>query len=303
MERYTVKDFNLEFSDDDACLEWLRNHLYPDGIVCPKCGSVTKHHRISKRRCYSCDNCGTHTYPTAGTIFHKSSTSLRLWFYAIYLMSSTRCGIAAKQLERELGVTYKTAWRMFHQIRKLLQEDVGLLSGEVEVDETYVGGKKPGKRGRGAGGKTIVAGMVERQGKVNAQKVSSVKASTLIPLVQANIIPGTTVYTDELPSYNKLEKAGYTHYRVHHASGIYAIGRAHTNNIENFWGQLKRSIDGTHHAVSGKYLQRYIDEFSFRYNHRQDIDHLFFTWLSRVCQGLEQIGHPLYGGLPSLDQK
>lgn len=208
MRRYSVKEFNKEFPDDDACLEWLKNHLYPEGIKCIKCGEITKHHRITRRRCYSCDNCGTHTYPTAETIFHKSSTSLRLWFYAIYLMSSTRCGIAAKQLERELGVTYKTAWRMFHQIRKLLQEDTGLLSGEVEVDETYVGGKRSGKRGRGAGGKTIVAGMVERNGKVNAQKVSSVRASTLIPLVKERVAPGSTIYTDE-PRTVQLQSGGH----------------------------------------------------------------------------------------------
>jgi len=116
MQRYTFTDFNRDYPDDAACLEWLREYLYPDGIHCKKCDRVTKHHRVASRQSYSCDNCGHHVHPTAGTIFHKSTTSLRTWFYAIYLMAQTRCGISAKQIERETGVTYKTAWRMFKQL-------------------------------------------------------------------------------------------------------------------------------------------------------------------------------------------
>ncbi len=301
MRKYTIKQFEKDFPNDDACLEWLKNHLHPDGIKCEKCSKVTPHHKIAKRRCYSCDYCGTHTYPTANTIFHKSSTSLRLWFYAVYLMSSTRCGISAKHLERELRVTYKTAWRMFHQIRKLLKEDVGTLTGEVEMDETYVGGKRQGKRGRGAAGKTIVAGAVERKGRIKAIIVDNVKAETLLPILKEYVLPGSMIYTDELPSYNKVAKSGYSHERVHHAQKVYVLGNTHTNSIENFWGQFKRSLDGTHHA-SAKYLQRYLDEFMFRYNHRKDEEHIFTTWLARVCQGIDQIGHPLFGGKPSLNQ-
>ena len=137
MERYTLKDFEREFPDD-ACLEWLKNYLYPDGIFCDTCNRITKHHKVASRRSYSCDYCGHHVHPTADTIYHKSSTPLRLWFYAIYLMASTRCGISAKQLERELGVTYKTAWRMFKQIRSMLSENADPLTGKVEVDEIYM---------------------------------------------------------------------------------------------------------------------------------------------------------------------
>jgi transposase len=299
MDKYTIKNFKKDFPDNDACLEWLKNHIYPDGIFCEKCGRVTTHHRLTNRRCYSCDNCGTHVYPTANTIFHKSTTPLREWFRAIYLMSSTRCGIAAKQLQRELGVTYKTAWRMFHQIRKLLVEDTETLSGEVEMDETHIGGRHKGKRGRGAAGKTIVAGVVKRHGKVKAQVVPDVKAKTLMPMMKAHVLPGSMVYTDEHLSYNGTQKAGYQHRRIHHDQGVYVNGDVHTNNIENFWGQLKRSLDGTHHAVSAKYLQRYCDEFAFRFNHRQDEQHIFLTWLAQVCQGDNQKGHPLNGGMPS----
>lgn len=140
MERYSVTQFDQDFPDDITCLEWLKNHLYPDGIHCPICNKITKHHKIASRPSYSCDYCGHHVHPTVGTIFEKSTTPLKLWFHAIYLMSSTRCGISAKQIERETGVTYKTAWRMFKQIRILLNEDVGTMSGKIEADETYIGG-------------------------------------------------------------------------------------------------------------------------------------------------------------------
>jgi transposase len=123
MIRYTFKDFERDFPTDDACLEWLKNYLYPDGIFCETCDKVTKHHKVASRKSYSCQFCGHHVHPTASTIYHKSSTSLKTWFHAIYLMASTRCGISAKQLERETGVTYKTAWRMFKQIRTMLAED------------------------------------------------------------------------------------------------------------------------------------------------------------------------------------
>ena len=171
-ERFTFKDFEQMFPTDEACLDWLLAHLYPQGVFCKTCGMNRKHHKIASRRSYSCDYCGHHVHPTAGTIFHKSSTSMRTWFHAIYLMASTRCGVSAKQIERQTGVTYKTAWRMFHQIRKLLKDQTGPLGGGtgVEMDETFIGGR----RKYGAGRKlrsdkkntSIVVGMAERSGRV-----------------------------------------------------------------------------------------------------------------------------------------
>ena len=149
MQKYTIRDFNQEFPDDDACLQSIVDMLYPEGIDCRTCGQVRPHAKLSNRKAYSCEYCGTHVYPLAGTIFEKSSTPLRSWFYAMYLVAQTRCGISAKQLERELGVTYKTAWRMFKQIRTLMAEDGGMLRGTVEVDETFVGvARATASRGR-----------------------------------------------------------------------------------------------------------------------------------------------------------
>jgi transposase len=282
MNKYTISNFNKDFPNDDACLEWLKDYLYPDGIFCKYCSEVTKHHRVSNRPCYACDNCGNHVYPMAGTIFEKSTTPLKLWFYAIYLISSTRCGISAKQLQRELGVTYKTAWRMFHQIRLLLEENLNPMSGEIELDETYIGGKSQGKRGRGAEGKTPVFGIARREGKVLAVSTPNLKRSTVFPIVKEHILPESMIYTDEFPVYDGLKKQGYSHKRVHHASKVWAIGNVHTNTIEGFWSLLKRSITGVYHSVSQKHLQSYINEYSFRYNHRGDNRPLFQTILEKI---------------------
>lgn len=282
MRKYTIAQFDQEFPDDDACLEWLRNHLYPKKVHCPICNKPTKHHRIKTKKVYGCDYCGHQVSPTAGTIFEHSPTPLRLWFYAIYLMSATRCGISAKQIQRETGVTYKTAWRMFNKIRSLLQEDTPALTGEVEVDETYIGGRKHGKRGRGAEGKSTVFGMAQRKGDVSATVTPDLKSATVYPIIKERVMPNSMVYTDEFRVYDRLKGQGYHHKRVHHASKVWVIGDAHTNTIEGFWSALKRGINGVYHAVSQKHLQGYINEYSFRYNHRGDDKPIFKTILERV---------------------
>ena len=142
MRTYTIKDFDRMFPTDDACLDFLFKMRYPDGVFCKKCGKVTKHYKRAGKKFYSCEFCGMGVAPTSGTIFHKSETSLRSWFHAMFLMASTKTGISAKQLEREVGVRYKTAWRMFKEIRKLMSENVNPLTGQVEVDESYFGGRK-----------------------------------------------------------------------------------------------------------------------------------------------------------------
>lgn len=283
MQRYTLRDFEKQFPNDDVCLEWLKNYLYPDGIFCQNCQKVTNHYRVASRKSYSCQFCGHHVHPTADTIYHKSTTPLRLWFYAVYLMASTRCGISAKQLERELGVTYKTAWRMFKQIRSMLAEDDATLSNAVEVDETYVGAPKAGKRGRGAGNKTIVAGAVERKGSVKTKVVPNVKRETLFNFIDENVEPNSTIFTDELKSYNSLKYQGYDHKQVNHGAKLYVIGDAHTNSIEGFWSLTKGGLRGVYRGrVMPKYLQTYFNEFAFRFNRRFDTTPMFLSFLQQV---------------------
>jgi len=292
MKRYTIKDFNRDFPNDAACLEWLKEYLYPAGIVCknkacPRYGQVTKHYRVLTRRSFSCAYCGHHVHPTAGTIFHKSPTPLKSWFYAVFLMAQTRCGISAKQLERELGVTYKTAWRMFRQIRTLLQEkDPAMLGGEVEVDETFIGGRRRyGRRGKPSVEERMkpVLGVAERKGRIVASVVRTATQATVLPVVKEHVLPASTIFTDELPIYNPLPKMGYVHKRIRHAQKVYVQGDVHTNSVEGFWSLLKRGLSGVYHSVSAKYLQNYIDEYTFRYNHRGDFYPMFTTMLSRVC--------------------
>ena len=284
MERFTINNFNDQFPDDAACLEWLKNYLYPNGIYCMPCQRITPHSRLTKRMAYSCNRCGNHTYPMSGTIFWRSRTPLRHWFYAIFLMSATRSGISAKQLQRELGVTYKTAWRMFKQVRRLMRSSVfpEPMSGEVEIDECYIGGKRPGIRGRGAKGKTVVMGMVQRKGDVMATPMDEMTRYTAHNVIRERVLPRSMIYTDEYQPYKKLERYGYTHKRVSHNAKVWVSGNAHTNTIEGFWSLLKRGINGVYHAVSKKYLQSYIDEYAFRYNHRKDEQPMFLTILERI---------------------
>ncbi len=290
MQKYTTKDFDKEFPNDDACLEWVKNYLYPDGILCPECEKVTKHHHVTGRQCYACDYCGHQVHPLASTIFRKSATPLRVWFQVMYRMASTRCGISAKQIQRETGVTYKTAWRMFQQIRTLLGEDIQPLAGEVEIDETFVGGKAhnmhKAKRerlgGRGTAGKQAVFGAVERKGNVVAVTVPNTDRLTLMPHIQKNVSPTAVVYTDEMSAYDPLNQNGYKHQVINHSSHIYVRGNIHTNTIEGFWSLVKRGIGGVYHSVSPDYLQSYVNEYAFRYNHRGDKLPMFKTFLNQI---------------------
>jgi transposase-like protein len=286
---YTLKDFQKQFPDDASCLEWLKNRLFPEGIYCAKCEAVTKHHRVKSRPSYSCDHCGDHVHPTADTIFHKSSTPLTIWFYAVYLMASTRCGISAKQIQRETGVTYKTAWRMFKQIRSMLEENhsepIGGAGKPVEVDETYFGGRRRGVKGRpGANDKvkTPIVGLVERKGTVRAFVSPDAKADTVVGLIREHVMPKNVVFTDEFSAYNGLKVRGYHHHRIHHSEQVYVSGNTHTNTIEGFWSLLKRGIGGVYHNVGRHYLQTYLNEYTFRYNRRFDVQPMFVSFLHQI---------------------
>jgi transposase-like protein len=288
--RDTIQTFNAQFPDNDACLDWLKAERWPEGVIpCAKCKVDRKHHRVTGRPAYACDYCGSMVSPMAGTIFEKSSTALRTWFYAMYLMSATRCGISAKQIQRETGVTYKTAWRMFKQIRTLMSEEISLEGEAVEMDETYVGGRRRnGKRGRSGaddGKKTCVVGAVQRGGKVVAIAASDASSKTLHGIAKEYILPDSTVYTDEWRGYNGLENVnGYQHRRINHSAGVYVVGTTHTQTIDGFWSLVKRGIGGVYHSVSKKYLQTYLDEYSFRYNRRNGDQPMFTSLLERTAE-------------------
>lgn len=278
---YTIQAFNQDFPDNAACLQYLMENKYGQA-TCPKCGQVGKYHRQADTSHFVCQ-CGGHQIsPKKGTIFEKSDTDLYKWFFAIFLMTTQKNGVSAKTIERQVGVTYKTAWRMAHQIRRLMDEDIDPLTGTVEADETYIGGKRRGTRGRGAEGKTPVVGVHARKGDVIAKAVHNTKASTVMAVVRENVQLGTALMTDEYRSYWKASQLGYVHETVRHGAREYVRGKAHTNTIEGFWSQLKRSMDGTHHSVSPKYLQQYLNEHAWRWNRRTSSDPLFQLLLGRV---------------------
>jgi len=208
----------------------------------------------------------------------------------MYLMGSTRCGISAKQIQRETGVTYKTAWRMFKQIRTLLSEDITLEGSSVEMDETYMGGRRKGHRGRpGRGDKkmTPVVGIAERttgNRRVVAKATQDVTANTLTGMVKEYVLPESTVFTDDFSGYDRLKKEGFTHHRINHSAKVWVVGDIHTNTIEGFWSLVKRGIGGVYHQVSQKYLQSYLDEYTFRYNRRDQGNLIFTSILKKVSE-------------------
>jgi len=256
------------YPDDNACLDEIFNNRYGHLKSCPSCKKKTNFYRIENRKVYSCQYCGYQISPLADTIFHKSSTSLKDWFYSIYLFSVSKNGVSAKELERQLGVTYKCAWRIAKQIRQLFKQNKDLLSDIIEIDETYIGGKHKGKRGRGSENKTPVVGLAQRKGNLKAKVVSNTNSYTVQNIMRDSVQLGSNIMTDEYRSYNVVRKLGFNHQTVSHFKEQWANGIAHTNTIEGFWSQLKRSINGTYHCVSPKYLQSYVDEFVYRYNNR-----------------------------------
>jgi transposase len=294
--RVSFMEFLREYPHDAACLEHLwRTRYAADGEMahCPKCESERRFKRYEtsqRRQSWTCTACGHHIHPTAGTIFHKSSTSLHLWFYAIYLMSSTRCGISAKQLEREIGVNYKTALRMLQKIRSdLMAQDETPLSGAVEADETLIGGKPRAwpKRTRSEhlDRKQSVFAAVERKGRVIATVSKSSSAPDLAAHVQSFVMPESVLFTDEWQGYDAVGKK-YRHRRIRHRERIYVEGDVHTQTIEGFFGLFKTGVRGTHHAISKRWLQTYLNEWAWRYNHRDDDQAQFRTLLLSAARSV-----------------
>ena len=297
----SLMEFMREYPDDETCLRHLWRERYaPDGehADCPRCERerVFKRYETTRPRpAWYCQTCGFRIHPLKGTIFERSSTSLHLWFYAIYLITSTRCGISAKHLERELGVTYKTAWRMFNRIRNQLMDepDAAPLSGQVEVDETWIGGKMRQSdrwRARATGGPTkgpyvkkrhTVMGLVERGGRIQAKVVPSRYGYTLRDTVANFVLPDSMVFTDDYGGYDGLARR-YRHRRINHTARIYVDGIDHTQTIEGFFGLFKTGVRGAHHSVSEKWLQGYLNEWTWRYNRRESATPMFRDLLNEA---------------------
>lgn len=293
---YSLHEFLAEFPNDEVCLNYLwRERHSTDGehAHCPKCETERRFKRYAtkqQRQSWTCTGCGHHIHPTAGTIFAKSSRPLTDWFYVMYLVSSSRCGVAAKQVERELGCNYKTAWRMLNKVRNELmgEPDAPLLSGTVEVDETYVGGRSrrgtpPGRPGPGSH-KTAVLGAVERGGSIVARVIPDSTALTLRATIKQFVLPATMIFTDEYQPYRRITKDGYFHRRVNHSQRIYVAGNVHTNTIEGFFGHFKNDVRGTHHSISRRWLDSYLNEWTWKWNRRKDDEAMFRQLLSSATQ-------------------
>jgi transposase len=268
--KFSIKQFNQRFPDDAACLEEIKQLRFGDSLACPKCEKENKFYRVKGRSAYACSFCGHHIYPLKDSIFDHSSTELKLWFYAIYLMAQTRAGVSAKQLERELGVTYKTAWRMFNHIRSLMSADGNILTGKVEVDEAYMHPNPQKRTTAKSHNSQVLFGMVERGGRATVKHVQSSGVRVLSKEIAKGIQYDATIYSDTHRSYDHLRKAGYIHFTVNHSKQEYVAGDRHTQNVENLWSNIKRGITGVYRHVDPKYLQMYVDEYAFRYSNRKN---------------------------------
>jgi transposase-like protein len=276
---------NEVFQDEAKAREWLEAHLWPQGPVCPHCGTINEATRVcGKKRAhrdglYMCNACRKQFTVTVGTIFERSHVPLHKWLHAAFLMCASKKGISSHQLHRMLSVTYKTAWFMTHRIREAMRDinptPMGGSGKTVEADETYIGGKEKNKhawqrqKGNiGGTGKEIAFALVERGGKVRSHHVPEVTATTLRPILTAQLDAGSALMTDGEGQYRILGTDFARHEAVNHSIGEYVRGDAHTNTIEGYFSILKRGITGTYHHVSQQHLKRYLAEFDFRYNER-----------------------------------
>ena len=283
-----IEVFN-RFNTKEKCREHFKRIRFPNGVCCIQCGSVklTEYETAGKtgkvRYLYQCLDCKYNFSVTTGTIFHNSHLPLTKWFLAIYLICSAKKGVSAKQLQMQLDVTYKTAWYMAHRIRLAMQEDSDFCQnffGTVEVDETYIGGRRKGKRGRGASNKVPLVAIKERtSGKIRMQVLDRVTSTNLPKFIREHSEPGSEVHTDEFRSYLWLDASEFVHESVNHTETYVRDGRVHTNGVENVWSLLKRGITGVFHKVSAKYLPLYLNEFSFRFNNRDQ-----FNMVDRVLE-------------------
>src|SRR5437870_10009767 len=273
LEFKTLAEFLEYFKDEETCREHFAAIRFRNGEYCPHCGH-TEIYTFSNGKRYRCAKCRQDFTIKTGTVFGESKLPLKKWFIAIYLLSTTSKGISSVQLAKHVGVTQKTAWFMDHRIRKAMKQNKGQLFGKVEADETFIGGLEKNKHrsnrvhaGTGGVGKAAVFGLRSREGETKAKVVQSVSSQDLLPAIKEAVTPGSVVFTDSWCGYHGLK--GYLHRVINHSGGVYVQGDAHTNSIESFWALFKRGYHGIYHYMSPKHLQRYLDEFTFRFNRQK----------------------------------
>lgn len=295
--KYTITEFRAEFANDDVCLDKIFKLRFAKMPCCPQCSQETTFKRVKGRRAYQCSDkdCQYQLYPTAGTVFEKTRTPLSSMFYIIYLMTSTRNGVAAKEIERQLGVTYKCAHAIGHRIRLLMAQSSELLSGIVEADELFIGGAakfmhkakrdKLNENGTGTINKTPVLAVLQRGGEIRTRVLNhsrDANMTTMVPMIRDNVKIGSTLMTDGHGAYRALA-GDYKHQVVAHERDEYVKGITHTNTIEGFFSQIKRTIKGTHIHVSRKHMQKYLDECTFRYVNRGHGQEMFYLILGKIA--------------------
>lgn len=267
----TLRQFQARFPDEAACLEHLMRTRYGHRHVCAKCEREARYYRVKARRSYECEFCGHQVYPTAGTPFEKTRTSLRDWFHVMFLFCASRNGVSAKEVQRTIGVTYKTAWRMC----RLIRDYMGYVDGDaplggpeskgVEVDHAFIGGVDK----KGKDDKIVVLGMVERGGDVVTRVLPDRHGMTVLPAIKAVVKPGTHITSDAEHVFGALPFQGYQHTMLKRRQGEYKVEGQTTSHVEGFWNLVKRGVNGTYISVSEKHLPSYLSEFEFRYNLRK----------------------------------
>ena len=285
-EAVNLIEFQEKFATEQVCIDYLENARWNGEPVCPHCGCFGAY-KFSDGKRLKCKACRKQFTVRVGTIFEDSHLPLKKWFLAIYLLTSLKKGLSSIQLSKYLGITQKSAWFVLHRIRYAVNTDAfkAPLKNIVEGDETYYGGKgKHNKRGRGAENKTPIFGLVERQGKVICRAVENVKTKTVMPLIHKYVEAGSSMMTDEYGIYNTLEKNGYKHETVNHGHKEYVRGDAHTNTIEGYWSHLKKGLDAIYIHVSKKHVQKYCDEYAYRYNSREVYDFQRFGNWFESCE-------------------